>query len=386
MKFLKASLIFTLAVSAYAQSQSSTAQETPIVAPSQTTPIAAPTQATSVATPSQVVSTVAAPSQVSSVAAPSQATQVAAPTQESVTTQQAPVTPATQTSNEITGQALGKASVYYHCKQPNTIAFTIDDGPTEHTDALLAALEDAGITATFYINGANALRDANWEALDTVVPFIKKIYEKGHEIGSHTYNHACLTQQCKTNNPEMKVMDTFDNFKEQILKNEEIIYKAINKYPASYRAPFGDGQNPGQVSEQLLEWLYELGYPYAIHWDIETRDMENTFIGGIDLAFTEAKKQYESDVAAGNTLITLQHAIPVTIEKIIPYIKNEWMPKHPQMKFVKVSECLGLSPEAVYKKEQGPVVPAKVESSDAKMVRASYALFVSAVLALLYLF
>ncbi|ORX60123.1 glycoside hydrolase/deacetylase [Piromyces finnis] len=276
-----------------------------------------------------------------------------------------------------------KAEIIYHCKQPNNIAFTIDDGPTDKTTELLAALKDAGIVATFYVNGANVLKDLNGEPLPSVKPFIKDIYDAGHEIGSHTYNHACLTEQCKLNNPLMKVMDTKEAFTEQIIKNENLIYDAIGIYPATYRAPFGDGQNPGAVNDTLLEWLYELGYPYAIHWDIETRDMENSYSGGDDFAFEQAKLQYESETAQKDTVITLQHAIPVTVEKIIPYIKNVWMPAHPNMKFVKVSECLGLSDDKIYKKTQGSVKGNA--SSDAFMVKTSLFFIVSTLFAVLYM-
>jgi len=248
------------------------------------------------------------------------------------------------------------AQIFYSCLVPNTIAFTIDDGPTEKTPELLAALRDANIKATFYVNGANIMKDVNGDPLPSVVPFIKQIYDDGHEIGSHTYNHACLTAQCKLNNPLMIEMSTKEIFTEQITKNEDLIYKAIGKYPASYRAPFGDGQNSGAVSQDLLNWLYELGYPYAIHWDIETQDMEFSNQSD-DIAFQKAQEHYNSDIGQKNTLITLQHAIPVTIEKIIPWLKDVWMPAHPDMKFVKVSECLGLTDDDVYKDAPGPKIP-----------------------------
>jgi len=169
-------------------------------------------------------------------------------------------------------------------------------------------------------------------------------------------------------------MDTKEAFTEQIVNNENVIFEAIGKYPATYRAPYGDGQNPGQVDETMLEWLKELGYPYAIHWDIETQDMEYSN-QSIDIAFKQAQDHYNSETAQKDKLITLQHAIPVTIEKIIPWIKNEWMPKHPNMQFVKVSECLGLTDKDVY----------RTETSDAKMIKASYALLISAIVTILYL-
>ncbi|ORX80214.1 glycoside hydrolase/deacetylase [Anaeromyces robustus] len=284
-----------------------------------------------------------------------------------------------------------QAEIIYHCTVPNTIAFTIDDGPTEKTPELLAALKDAGIVATFYVNGANAMKDPSGEPLPQVKPFIKDIYDAGHEIGSHTYNHACLTEQCHLNNPTAVVMDSKEVFTDQIVKNEDLIFDAIGVYPATYRAPFGDGQNPGVVNNTLLEWLYDLGYPYAIHWDIETKDMENSFSGGDDFAFAEAKTHYEGELSNNDKLITLQHAIPVTIEKIIPYVKNVWMPAHPNMKFVKVSECLGLPSDAVYKKTKGPVIKPndpdnKLTTSDATMIKAYVAIVISTLFTIFYLF
>jgi len=246
----------------------------------------------------------------------------------------------------------GEASIIRSCKVKNRIAFTIDDGPTMYTPQLLEALKNAGITATFYINAANLLRDEFGNPTPGVYQYLKDIYEAGHEIGSHTYNHACLTYECTNNNPGMKVMDTKEAFAEQIINNENVIYEAIGKYPATYRAPFGDGMNPGFVNATLKQWLYEYGYPYAIHWDIETQDMENQ--ADPNNCLLVAQNHYNGEVGQKDTLITLQHAIPPTIEKIIPWVHDVWMPAHPEMKFVKVSECLGLTDDDVYKTTQGP--------------------------------
>jgi len=286
------------------------------------------------------------------------------------------------------------AEIFYTCKVPNTIAFTIDDGPTEHTAELLAALKEANITATFYVNAANVLRDEQSNPLPAVIPFIKDIYDAGHEIGSHTYNHACFSEQCITNNPGMKLMNTKEAFTEQIVNNENIIHEAIGKYPASYRAPFGDGQNPGAVNDTLREWAFELGYPYIVHWDIETQDMEFSNQSD-DIAFAKAQEHYNGEVGQHNTLITLQHAIPVTIEKIIPWVKSTWMPAHPDMRFVTVSECLGLPSEAVYKSAPGKIEKVQAssnnpnsgkESSDASMIKASVALLFTTLFATIFLF
>jgi len=246
-----------------------------------------------------------------------------------------------------------EASIIRSCLVPNTIALTLDDGPTIHTPELLDTLDALGIKATFYVNCNNLMKDINGEPTAMVKPYLQDIYNRGHEIGSHTYNHACLTADCLANNPLMKIMDTKEAFREQIEENEKFIFDAIGKYPATYRAPFGDGMNPGQVNATLKQWLYEFGYPYAIHWDIETRDMENQNISD-DYAFQVAQEEYNSVVGQKDRLITLQHVIPVTINKIIPWVVNEWKQAHPDMRFVKVSECLGLTDDDVYKTAPGP--------------------------------
>ncbi|ORX80213.1 glycoside hydrolase/deacetylase [Anaeromyces robustus] len=257
-----------------------------------------------------------------------------------------------------------KAQVYYSCSVPNTIAFTIDDGPTEKIPELLNALDEAGIVATFYVNCNNLMKDTNGQPTALVKPYLQEIFKRGHEIGSHTYNHACLTPTCQLNNPGMLLMDTKETFTEQIKLNEDFIYNAIGVYPATYRAPFGEGQNPGAVNETMLEWLYELGYPYAIHWDIETQDMEYSFSNGDDFALQKAIEHYSSEVGQKDTLITLQHAIPVTIEKIIPWVRDVWKPAHPNMKFVKVSECLGLTDKDIYKTSPGPKTDSNTPSGN----------------------
>jgi len=263
----------------------------------------------------------------------------------------------------LSGIALAqKAEIFRSCIKPNTIALTIDDGPTDKNPELLDVLDQIGIKATFYVNCNNLMKDISGEPTALVKPYLQEIFKRGHEIGSHTYNHACFSEECLLNNPGMKLMNTKETFTEQIVKNEDFIFDAIGKYPATYRAPFGDGQNPGAVNDTLLEWLYELGYPYAIHWDIETQDMENANISD-DVALAKAQEHYNSDVGQKNTLITLQHAIPVTIEKIIPWVKDVWMPAHPDMKFVKVSECLGLTDDDVYKTSPGPKSPSNSKTN-----------------------
>jgi peptidoglycan/xylan/chitin deacetylase (PgdA/CDA1 family) len=74
------------------------------------------------------------------------------------------------------------------CKVPGTVAMTFDDGPYKFTNQLLDQLKDAGVKATFFVNGHNIgdIYQYDW--------VVKRAYNEGHQIASHTWSHADLTR------------------------------------------------------------------------------------------------------------------------------------------------------------------------------------------------
>jgi peptidoglycan/xylan/chitin deacetylase (PgdA/CDA1 family) len=61
------------------------------------------------------------------------------------------------------------------------VALTFDDGPAEHTEAVLDILKREKVNATFFIIGKNI---AGRE------PLLKRIQAEGHSIGNHSFNHG----------------------------------------------------------------------------------------------------------------------------------------------------------------------------------------------------
>ena len=65
-----------------------------------------------------------------------------------------------------------------------TLALTFDDGPDPaYTPTVLRALRAAGVTATFFLIGRNAVRYPD---------LVLQMVEEGHEVANHTFDHLWL--------------------------------------------------------------------------------------------------------------------------------------------------------------------------------------------------
>ncbi len=124
-------------------------------------------------------------------------------------------------------------------------AITFDDGPSKYTDGLLDELSKRDVKVTFFMQGCNA------EQYPSVV---KKAYEAGHQIASHTYNHPQLT----------KLSDK--KIKNQLSTTDAIFNNATgvdNSY--MLRPPYGS------TSDRVLS---AIGKP-AIIWSVDTLDWKS---------------------------------------------------------------------------------------------------------------
>ncbi len=68
-------------------------------------------------------------------------------------------------------------------RRDGRIALTFDDGPGPSTPAVLDALRDADVRATFFVLGRQA---------DEHPELVRRIATDGHEIASHGYDHGIL--------------------------------------------------------------------------------------------------------------------------------------------------------------------------------------------------
>jgi peptidoglycan/xylan/chitin deacetylase (PgdA/CDA1 family) len=121
------------------------------------------------------------------------------------------------------------------------VAFTFDDGPGIYTDKLLDSLEKYHSQATFFVLG-NRVNSYKSE--------LKREFELGMEIGSHTYSHKNLKTLSKS------------EISSEISKASKAIENIIGEKPSLLRPPYGNYNQT--VSKKA-------GAP-MIYWSVDTLD------------------------------------------------------------------------------------------------------------------
>ncbi|KAL6625327.1 glycoside hydrolase/deacetylase [Neocallimastix californiae] len=201
------------------------------------------------------------------------------------------------------------AGKIFHCKEKNTMALTFDDGPYEYTDELLDTLDEAGIKATFFINGDNWWKDL--ASSSSKQKIIKRAIDGGHQVASHTWAHEI---------PEGK-----ENIKKALSKLDDLVEDIAGVRPKYFRAP------QGHCDEDCIEYIESLGYK-IIQWDLDTKDWDYKYPG------LSEKKNY---------LVLMHDVHKHTVKELVPWlIKNA----PSQYKYVTVAECLG-DVDGAYNKE-----------------------------------
>jgi hypothetical protein len=103
---------------------------------------------------------------------------------------------------------------------------------------LLECLDRVGCKITFFVVGADAVREEN-------VPGLRMIPAHGHEVGNHTFNHECWLH-----------LYTRAQLEQELEQAEAAIIAATGQRPLGFRGP-GYSWSP-----TLLEVLAERGYAY----------------------------------------------------------------------------------------------------------------------------
>jgi peptidoglycan-N-acetylglucosamine deacetylase len=112
---------------------------------------------------------------------------------------------------------LARRPVHHGPRARRAVALTFDDGPSEWTEAIAAALEAHGCRGTFFVLGAAAERDPERVAA---------LAAAGHELGNHLYSHR---------DPQ-ELSD--DELRDELRRTEEHLRRATGSAPRLVRPPY----------------------------------------------------------------------------------------------------------------------------------------------------
>lgn len=125
------------------------------------------------------------------------------------------------------------------------IALTFDDGPNKgSTERILDVLENNGVHATFFIVGNRISYNKD---------IVKRAYELGCDIGSHSFDHAKLTELKK------------NGIKKEFSRTNDILKDVIGDTAHFVRTPYGSH------TKQVLN---AVDYP-VILWNVDTEDWKS---------------------------------------------------------------------------------------------------------------
>lgn len=154
-----------------------------------------------------------------------------------------------------------------------TIAQRRDDGPENvNTIAILDTLKENNAVATFYVTGAHA---------ELYPDVLKRIYEEGHAIGNHSYDHDYD-----------KLYPSIDGFMSEMMHTDDVIMKIIGVRPMILRAP---GGTIGHFSDIYWQTIKENGYTEH-DWNVSSADaapnhpVAQDFIDNIDFGTSYGKE------------------------------------------------------------------------------------------------
>jgi len=112
------------------------------------------------------------------------------------------------------------------------VYLTFDDGPSKNTAAVLDVLAEKGVSATFFVIGAESERG---------IGLYQRILDEGHVIGLHTYTHRYS-----------EIYANADAYMADIQKLSDHLQKTVGIRPSIFRFPGGSNNStadPGVLVE-----------------------------------------------------------------------------------------------------------------------------------------
>lgn len=177
-----------------------------------------------------------------------------------------------------------KMAIYRVDTDDKKIAITFDVAwSADNIDKILQILDKHNVKATFFLVGS-------W--IDDNKESVKKIYDDGHEIGSHSNTHANFKEISK------------EDIVNELETTRNKIKEATGSDTMLFRPPYGDTDN------KSLKICEELGYK-VVKWDLDSTDWK-------EIGANHVIERVVKDVRPGS--IVLFHADVDNVENYLDTI------------------------------------------------------------------
>lgn len=191
------------------------------------------------------------------------------------------------------------------------VALTFDDGPhAENTDKLLDVLAENGAVATFFVLGENAARYPD---------VIKRIYEGGNEIGTHSYTHSDLMK-----------LTTDQILSDEYGKTNDVLEETIGVRATIDRPPYGS------MTEERAEAIGR----EQILWSVDPEDWKDEYKNTSSL-MDNIFNGTNSGVKVSDGAIILSHDIHATTVEAYDSIIKELIAQG--YKFVTITQMMQIA-------------------------------------------
>lgn len=139
---------------------------------------------------------------------------------------------------------------------------------TDYTDTLLSVMKENEVKCTFFMVEFWTNKHPD---------YVKKIFDAGHEIGTHSATHPYMSKLDKT------------AIQKELTSSSKAIEQITGKKVEVFRPPYGD------YDDLLIETAKELGL-YTIQWDVDSLDWK-------DLSATQITNRVISRVKNGSIVL-----------------------------------------------------------------------------------
>ena len=193
-------------------------------------------------------------------------------------------------------EVAGNAAVYRGDPENDgvTLMFNVYWGE-EYIPDILDILDAYGVKTTFFIGGSWAAKNMG---------LVKEISERGHEIGSHGYNHKDAENL------------NYDRNIDEMVPAERLLEQITGKEISLFAPP------SGSVGDKMFEAAKDLGYT-VVMWSRDTVDWRDK---NPDLVYKRATQ----DTQSGELILMhpTEHTLKA-LEKILIYYKNSGLKPMP---------------------------------------------------------